>query len=121
MATHFHRIVLDTMGDLVFGEFFHCLETEDDRNWVAQLFTTTKISFPLACLRNFPPFGGLVTALLLKASVKRRKANSDHISDGLKRRMEMGTEPRDIMSHMIAYLDEKGMTMDELHTTSENG
>ena len=118
MEQQYHHVVLDIMGDLVFGESFHCLETEGDHGWVAQLFTTSKVAFLLACLRNFPPFGGLATALLLRASVKRRQANADYVSDKVKRRLEMKTEQPDFMSHIMHHVDEKGMTIEELQTNS---
>lgn len=112
------HLILDVVGDLTFGESFHCLEKDDEHPWVANLFISTKVSFLLACLRNFPLLGTIATGVLLTASTKRRQAFFDYISSKIDRRLAVEVGRRDFISYVTDHMDAKGITRDELQTNA---
>ncbi|OAA59705.1 Cytochrome P450 [Niveomyces insectorum RCEF 264] len=111
----FNYTTFDLIGDLAFGEPFHCLDTGDYHPWVAMIFQSVKLS-SLAHIVKRAPWLEPVSALLTPKHMKQDNSNHHQLSRGTaKKRLQSGNTVReDFMSYILRHNDEKGMTEDEI-------
>jgi cytochrome P450 len=113
----------DIIGDLVFGESFHCLDDGGYHPWVAMIFTSIKVGAQVIGLKKMP----LLTwaaAFLVKPEDMRKRIESKKLSkEKTARRVALGPAPngrKDIMTYILRHNDERGMSATEINGNSDS-
>ena len=115
----FNFTSFDIIGDLSFGESFHCLEDARYHEWVSILFTQFKAATFFISLRFF----GLDKALKLiipRSLLEKRKAHAKIANERINRRLNNSNtdaQRNDFMAYVLRYNDEKGMSVPEIEAT----
>lgn len=65
----------DIIGDLCFGESFHCLEEGENHPWIATIFGNIKNAKIIGALQCFPPMVSCMRAMM-PTSVKLKMRNT---------------------------------------------
>ena len=107
----------DIIGDLCFGESFHCLEKGGKHPWIARVYKNVKNSKIMGAVQCFPPVESLMRPLI-PTSVKLKMRNTfAWAQDMITKRMEQDTGRNDIMTHVLNNNHKQGMTRDEIDST----
>ncbi len=114
----FNFTTFDVIGDLAFGESFHCLEKEEYHSWVAILFATIKYAVYLASAAHFPPLTRLLGMFIPRKLGEERQQTMLHNKAKVDRRLAMGkdVDRPDFFSYFLRHNDEKGMTTLEIQS-----
>lgn len=107
----------DIIGDLLFGESFHALETSDHHPWVKNLMAYFKPSTRLMALHHF----GTLLPHLLKlftpnSVVESITAHLDFTRNKVDTRIAQGESRLDMMSAILQSNHQGGLTLDELYS-----
>ncbi len=106
----------DIIGDLTFGESFDCLKDSAYHPWVTKVYDGIKAMTLTSGLRRYP-----LLEKVLCLSIPKRDARHKHfnlVSDKLNRRLQLGAERPDFISHILRHDDEKGLTRPELEANA---
>ena len=117
MVNWYNWTTFDLIGDLAFGEPFHCLDDARTHPWIAFIYQNVKSITVLNVLRRFR-LAGLVSMLLPKKLQQARKGNYEYARDQATRRMALGKDRGDFIDKVLKHDDEKGMSLDELVSNS---
>ena len=111
----------DIIGDLAFGESFHCLEQSNYHEWVTVMFDQFKTAIMILSMRYL----GLekpVRMMLPKSLKAKRGIHASSANDKIRRRLAQGAEGtdaqrNDFMTYILRYNNEKGMSVTEIECT----
>ncbi|KAF2656827.1 cytochrome P450 [Lophiostoma macrostomum CBS 122681] len=110
----------DLIGELAFGECFHCLETKTTDPWIAAVFGNVKAVPAMHMIRTYG-LAGLLPYLTPKKGREAREENLRRNVAKIEERLLKGSEQRDFMDNVVEKsLDEKssaegkGMTKAEM-------
>ena len=111
----------DIIGDLAFGESFHCLESSNYHEWVTVMFDQFKTAIMILSMRYL----GLekpIKMLLPKSLKEKRGIHASSANEKIRRRVAQGAEGadsqrNDFMTYILRYNDEKGMSTTEIECT----
>lgn len=116
LSDWYHWTTFDIIGDLAFGESFHCLTDTAYHPWVKMLVSNLKSTVFVSVTLRFPPLQRL---LRLFISQKALQALADHqrlAAEKAEKRMEAATARPDFLSYILAHNEDKGgMTREEIH------
>ncbi|CZS95626.1 hypothetical protein WAI453_001515 [Rhynchosporium graminicola] len=111
----------DLIGDLAFGEPFHCLRDMKWHWWLTAVFELFRVATFIRAARRFPT--PIFYAILLLIVPKRLlKMREDQYKFGLARvnkRMQQEIDRPDFMSYILKVEDENGMTLQETYTAAQ--
>ena len=107
----------DIIGDLGFGETFHCLDNGAYHPWVAGLFNYFKIGTLFASLRFYPLVDTLVARCMPSSVAKSAEDNYQWAINKVHRRLNLETERDDFISQIIKY-GESDMSIPEIENNS---
>lgn len=121
IAQWFNFITFDIIGDLSFGESFHCLEKSHYHPWIAILFSHFKALALSTCCRFFPFLGRLMLYTLPKAVKQQRidhfNMSKEKVHQRIEAQQKQTWRSTDFMAHVLRHNDEKGMTLSEIEST----
>ncbi|CAF9920690.1 hypothetical protein IMSHALPRED_004976 [Imshaugia aleurites] len=111
----------DIIGDLAFGESFHCLEQSNYHEWVTVMFSQFKTAIMILSMRYL----GLEkpVRMMLPKSLKAKKGiHASSANEKIRRRLAQGAEGtdaqrNDFMTYILRYNNEKGMSVTEIECT----
>lgn len=108
----------DIIGDLAFGESFHCLEHEGYHSWVSTIFKSIKFLAYLQVARRFPPLTEAISLFLPRNLREQRIKRMEYNKDQVDKRLELGkdVDRPDFMSYILRHNDEKGMSRLEMQS-----
>lgn len=116
----YNFVTFDIMGNLCFGESFHCLEESHYHPWVTILFSSFKAAALFASCKYLPGMDRVLRLMLPKSVTQKRRDHFDMIKARVDRRLEQrGTDQKniDFMAYILRFNDEKGMTIPEIEAT----
>lgn len=113
----FNYTTFDIFGDLGFGESFNCLEHSRYHPWITLLFNSVKAASFVIATRFYPLINFLLMKCIPESIMKMQRDHYRQIVDKVQRRLNWEVERPDIMSHVIKYDGEKGMTLGEIQAT----
>ena len=113
MVSWYNFTSFDLIGDLAFGEPFHCLENSKTHPWIA--FITGNIK-TIPYMEFFRRFGlrTLAQLCLPKSLAEARQRNYEYARDKIDSRIELGKDRGDFLDHVLKYDFPKGMNREEL-------
>ena len=106
----------DIIGDLGFGETFHCLDNNSLHPWVEELFSYSKVGALVAGLRHYTfIFNALMWCLPAK-TLEASRANYQWGVEKTRRRLELDLQREDFVKRILQHndKDDLGMSMPEL-------
>ena len=111
----------DIIGDLAFGESFHCLETANYHAWVTVMFDQFKMAIKILSMR-YLGLEAPIKAMLPKSAKEKRGIHASSANEKIRRRLAQGAEGadsqrNDFMTYILRYNDEKGMSVEEIECT----
>ncbi|KAF2103452.1 cytochrome P450 [Rhizodiscina lignyota] len=108
----------DTMGGLVFGEPFGCIENSDWHPLVRIVFDSVKFGTFVRCANHFPFLTMIVRSLAIPGDLKRRRKDQRRMTkEKTDYRKSLETENADLISGLLK--EDSGATDDEYRSTSE--
>jgi cytochrome P450 len=108
----------DIVGDLAFGEPFSCLANSAYNPWVTMIFKHVKGGAFITALKRFHGLRRILTMLVPKDLIKSREEHMRMTTEKVAKRLELGTERPDFMSHILRHNDEKGMSFQEIRANA---
>jgi averantin hydroxylase len=120
MLKWYNWTTFDLIGDLAFGESFHCLETKSTHPWIAVLLGNLKtLGFRMVMLLY--GLDWLLPYLTPKRLLEHRTTNMRYTREKMAKRMEKGKGQGDFFDKAIAQSDftkGTGMTRDEMDSNA---
>jgi cytochrome P450 len=117
----FNFTLFDIIGDLAFGESFHCLEKGVYEDWMAQMGAAIKLHYFSIHLRYYPVINSLLKPLagflIPKGIIEQQMDYRQRSAEKLERRLQSdpAAERSDIVSKLMRSEDkEEGLTKDEV-------
>lgn len=121
IAQWFNFITFDIIGDLSFGESFHCLENSNYHPWIAILFSHFKALALSTCSRFFPFIERLMLYAVPKAVKQQRidhfNMSKEKVHQRIAAQQSQTWRNADFMAHVLRHNDEKGMSLSEIEAT----
>ncbi|OHW89503.1 cytochrome p450 [Colletotrichum incanum] len=118
MVSWYNWTTFDVIGDLAFGEPFHCLEDSDYHPWVKLIFEGVKGGAFKMNARRYP----LVERLLMKfVPADLRKKRDQHLAlthEKVAKRLSVKSERPDFMASMLGKKGPQELTFEELKSNS---
>ncbi|MCJ1344942.1 hypothetical protein MMC31_003147, partial [Peltigera leucophlebia] len=108
----------DIIGDLLFGESFHALETSEHHPWVKTLFLYVKVGVRLAAFEHFGPILSVINWCMPNSLVKKAAAYMEFTRDRVDKRIAQGETRPDLMSAILQNRDQIGLTQEELYSNA---
>ncbi|KAH7118908.1 cytochrome P450 [Dendryphion nanum] len=97
---------VDVIGDLAFGESFHCLESDVIDDWVGLVFGYIKAAMLLANLRQYPWVAAGLLSMIPKSDREKQQYLWDVIEKRVKKRLGLETDRPDFIE--LWQKDDKG-------------
>jgi averantin hydroxylase len=113
MVSWYAWTTFDLIGDLTFGESFHCLENVYNHPWIAFVHGNIK-AIPFISLFRRYELLGLMQFFVPQKLLKARQENYEYAKDKVTTRMKLGKDRGDFMDKVLKYEYPKGMTTEEL-------
>ena len=107
----------DIIGDLCFGESFHCLEKDENHPWIAAVYNNVKSAKIVGALQCFPPMESLMRAMMPASVQAKFRKTFTWSQNMITKRMEQKTERADIMKYVLNNDHKQEMTRDEIDST----
>ncbi|KAI0997610.1 Cytochrome P450 monooxygenase [Podosphaera aphanis] len=116
----YNYTTFDILGELAFGESFHCLESDHLHPWIGGLYKTIKDSSYWAASQRFPwPLNKLIYMMSPSDTKSSRYDLSDFGAQKVRDRLAQDSTDRvDFMSYILKYNDEKGMSLPEIESNA---
>ncbi|KAH8632599.1 Isotrichodermin C-15 hydroxylase [Alternaria alternata] len=122
MLKWYNFTTFDIIGDLVFGEPFHCLDNSDYHPWIAMIFAGIRAGSGMIALLKMPLLRWALPLLVSKEDIQRRNEHKAMSKVKTERRIALGPTPngrKDIMTYILRHNDEKGMSHEEILGNSD--
>lgn len=111
MVSWYNFTTFDLIGDLAFGESFHCLETSKSHPWIDNLFAMLKSTVSILALRRMG-FEYLSIKLMPKVLMQKRAQHFSRAKDLITARIARPADSRpDFMSSIIKNQGKPGYGM----------
>lgn len=121
IAQWFNFITFDVIGDLSFGESFHCLEMSHYHPWIAILFSHFKALALSVCCRFFPVLERMMLYTLPKRVKQQRidhfNMSKNKVHQRIEAQRKLTGRNVDFMDYVLRHNDEKGMSLPEIEAT----
>jgi cytochrome P450 len=118
MVAYFEFTTSDIIGDFCFADSFHQLDSGVQDPWMRDMHHFIPFVLKMRCLFDLALFAW-VRLVLLAFAVPIREVQI-RVLERVRKRIEMGTTHKDMMTHVIGHISEKGdgISIDELAQTS---
>ena len=119
LKDYFTYTAFDIMGELSFGESFHCLENGHYHPWVDIFQKNFKALTYDNATRLFPGLQPVLSYFIPKSMWEKRFKHFGFIQDRVSHRLSepLDSQKKDFMSYIRKWNDEKGMTVPEIEST----
>jgi cytochrome P450 len=122
MLKWYNFTTFDIIGDLVFGEPFHCLDNSDYHPWVSMIFAGIRAGAGMIALLKMPLLRWTLRLIVSKEDIQQRNEHKAMSREKTERRIALGPAPngrKDIMTYILRHNDEKGMSHAEILGNSD--
>lgn len=108
----------DIIGDLLFGESFHVLETSEHHSWVKRLMAYFKFGAGLLALNHFGPKPHVVKWCMPDSVGETVAAHMEFTRNKVDTRIAQGETRPDLMSAILENNHQGGLTLEELYSNA---
>jgi cytochrome P450 len=97
----------DIIGDLVFGESFHCLESGQYNPWIAHIFASGRLGTVMQALAFVPILKGFLLRIMAPRSAREaHEAHTKATRAKMSRRLQAEQDRPDLIEGLISRRDE---------------
>ena len=107
----FSFVLFDIVGDLAFGETFHCLDNNALHPWIAELFSYSKIGALVAALRHYTFVFNTILRCLPTKTLEASQANYQWGVEKTHRRLDLDLQREDFVKRILQYGDNDSLKM----------
>lgn len=111
-------VSFDIIGDLLFGESFHALETSEHHSWVKKLMAYFKFGARLIALNHFGPIPHVVKWCMPNSVGENVAAHMEFTRNKVDTRIAQGETRPDLMSAILENNHQGGLTLEELYSNA---
>ncbi|KAL9013189.1 MAG: hypothetical protein Q9173_002099 [Seirophora scorigena] len=105
----------DTIGDLLFNDPFHSLESSADHPWVETVYDGVKAGLLPTAFHHFPPLPALVERIVPRSLKEKAEQHFRWSQEKIRRRIENKTSRPDFMTYILDNTEgEAKMTQEEM-------
>lgn len=108
----------DVLGDLCFGESFHCLETAENHPWVASIFMGVKAAQLFTIFHHFPPMNSIVKWCLPQFIHDEAQKSFTFTRDRVDKRIASKSDRPDFMNYILQNNYPGGLSREEIDSTT---
>lgn len=108
----------DIIGDLCFGESFHCLETAENHPWVASVFKGVKAAQLLTVFHHFPPMSTIVRLCLPQFVHDEAQKSFTFTRERVDKRIASKSDRPDFLKHILQNNYPGGLSREEIDSTT---
>ena len=119
MVAWYNFTTFDLIGDLAFGESFHCLESSSYHPWVKMMFAGVKANSYFNAVKRFPAAERLLGYFLPKSIMAAKEAHCGLVVEKVKQRLAMKTEKADFTTFILRNQDKDPLTEKELQANAD--
>ena len=98
MTSWFNFFTMDVIGDLAFGESFHCLENGEYHHWVKTLFDFVKGMSIAAAPRYYPTTEFLFEKLMPRSILESQRRHTEYANRMISRRLDSKVDRPDFIT-----------------------
>ncbi|KAK8242211.1 isotrichodermin C-15 hydroxylase [Phyllosticta capitalensis] len=118
LVKYYNFATFDIVGDLVFGEGFGCLESDDYNSYVATVLGNLKAITFQSSIARYPLLKKLFTMFIPADKVRLAVDHFNNARNKVTKRLNTETERPDVVTFVQKYTDEKGISRDELDSNA---
>ena len=118
ICSWYNFTTFDVLGDLCFGESFHCLETAENHPWVTSIFMGVKISQLFTVFHHFPPMKSIVKMCLPQFVRDEAQKSFTFTRERVDRRIASKSDRPDFMKYILQNNYPGGLSREEIDSTS---
>jgi cytochrome P450 len=121
MVKWYNFTTFDLIGELSFGESFHCLENSAYHPWVSMMFDGIKINSYFNALKRFPGAEKMLQPFVPKKLVEAKKVHMDYVIQRVATRLAVkpGAEKTDFTHFFLQNQEKDPLTEKELQTNAD--
>lgn len=111
----FNFTTFDVIGDLSFGESFHCVEKGILDPWITLIFQSVKVGLTLIEVARYPVIGKVIMWMIPESLKQIRRDHAALSRSRAQKRIETKTDRPDFLGEMLKHNEsDKGMTLEEI-------
>ncbi|KAL8655716.1 MAG: hypothetical protein Q9210_000697 [Variospora velana] len=115
IARWYNFTTFDTIGDLLFNDPFHSLESSADHPWVEAIYAGVKFGVLMAAFHHFPPLPAIVNYLIPRSLIEKKRQHFRWSQEKIRRRIESKSSRPDFMTYILDSNEgEEKMTREEI-------
>ncbi|PLB51667.1 putative cytochrome P450 [Aspergillus steynii IBT 23096] len=120
MIKWFEMLAFDMLGEMAFGESFHCVEAGKSHFWSDLIEEHLYFITILDNLRRYQILAAIGKFILPRLTVSVRNKHTNYSRDKVARRLDSKSPRADFMSHLIKRVQNGKMDLEELsaHTST---
>ena len=110
----YNFVTFDVIGDLIFGEPFHCLQESHYHPWVSIVCNYAKAMSLFHTSNFYLALKALIVRCIPESVLRKQRLYDQMNKEKLHERLNLESERPDIIGYIKQFNDEKGMTISEL-------
>lgn len=118
ICSWYNFTTFDILGDLCFGESFHCLENGENHDWMAATFKGVKFSQLLTVFHHFPPMNAIVKWSIPKFVHDIANKSFAFSRQRVDQRIAAKSDRPDFMKYILENNHAGGMTREEIDSNA---
>ncbi|WYZ42535.1 hypothetical protein EsH8_VI_000234 [Colletotrichum jinshuiense] len=118
MVAWYNWTTFDVIGDLAFGEPFHCLEQSNYHPWVKLIFDSIKAGAYKSNVRRYPLVESILMNFIPTNLKNQREKHLALTHEKVSQRLSAQTSRPDFMDSMLRQKDGQELTFNELKSNS---
>ena len=118
ICSWYNFTTFDVLGDLCFGESFHCLETAENHPWVAAIFKGVKAAQLLTVFQHFPPMSTIVKRCLPQWVHDEAQKSFTFTRERVDKRIASQSDRPDFMKYILQNNYSGGLSREQLDSTT---
>jgi len=100
IVTWLNFVMFDIIGDLAFGESFHCLENAEYEDWMSGMFGSIKANYLTISLRHYPLIFNLLMKFIPAKAKAQMKEHARRTKSKVDQRLNSKIDRPDIISQI---------------------
>ncbi|KAI3199307.1 hypothetical protein CBS147311_6036 [Penicillium roqueforti] len=101
LSKWFEMLAFDIVGEMAFGESFHCIENGKPHHWSEMVTSHVFIATLVDNLRRYPLFNYIGVFILPKLTFSVRNRHSQFSRDKVARRLESQSSRKDFLTNLV--------------------
>lgn len=118
ICSWYNFTTFDVLGDLCFGESFHCLETAENHPWIASLSKGVKAAQLFTVFHHFPPMNTIVRRCLPQFVLDEAQKSFAFTRERVDKRIASESDRPDFLKYILQNNYQGGLSREEIDATT---